>query len=53
MTSTLYVDWFLLSKLFLKHILSSPLLLHEYDVSHHKTMETEMCAESHIQYTVE
>ncbi len=32
-TNILYVDWFLLSKLFLKHILSSLLLLREYDVS--------------------
>ncbi len=34
MTNILYLDWFLLSKLFLKRVFSS-LLLHEYDVSQH------------------
>ncbi len=29
----LFVDWFLLSKPFLKRFLSSPLLLREYDIS--------------------
>ncbi len=33
MTNNLNVNWFLLSKLFLKRVLSSPLLLREYDAS--------------------
>ncbi len=32
-TNILFVDWFLLSKPFLKRFLSSPLLLREYDIS--------------------
>ncbi len=35
MTNILYVQQFLLSKLFLKHVLSSPLLLRECGVSQH------------------
>ncbi len=38
MTTILYVDWFLLSKLFLKHVLSSP--LHVNMTNHNNTTET-------------
>ncbi len=34
-TNILNVDWFLLSKLFLKRIVSSLLLLREHDISQH------------------
>ncbi len=48
MTNILYADWFILSKLFLKHV-QSPLLLREYDVGYHNTTENKACPGSRIE----